>query len=220
MLMDKEWLTIALAKGRILPPTLELLTAAGINCAELYTDSRKLIFTVPEQKLLFVLGKPTDIPTYVEYGAADLGVVGKDILLEQEKELYELLDLKLGACRLVVAGRAGSRKFTGGYVATKYPRITEKYFQQQGKQFEIIKLHGSVELAPLLNLADFIVDLVSTGKTLAENQLVEVETITYITSRLIANPGSYQVKGERVMALTKMLEKALGEKEGQDAKTV
>ncbi|HZK25554.1 MAG TPA: ATP phosphoribosyltransferase, partial [Oscillospiraceae bacterium] len=105
MLMDKEWLTIALAKGRILAPTLSLLTAAGINCEELSTDTRKLIFTVAEQKLCFILGKPTDIPTYVEYGAADLGVVGKDVLLEQEKELYELLDLKLGVCRLAVARR-------------------------------------------------------------------------------------------------------------------
>lgn len=213
MLMDKEWLTIALAKGRILPPTLELFTAAGINCQELATETRKLIFTFAGQKLRFILGKPTDIPTYVEHGAADLGVVGKDVLLEQEKELYELLDLKLGACRLAVARRVGSGKFTGGFVATKYPRITERYFQQQGKQFELIKLHGSVELAPLLNLAEVIVDLVSTGQTLAEHHLEEVATITQITSRLIANPGSYQVKGERVMALTTILEQVLSQKE-------
>jgi ATP phosphoribosyltransferase len=211
--MDKEWLTIALAKGRILPPTLQLFTAAGIDCAELSADTRKLVFTVGAQKLRFILGKPADIPTYVEYGAADLGVVGKDILLEQEKELYELLDLKIGACRLVVARRRGSGAFTGGYVATKYPRITERYFQQQGKQFELIKLHGSIDLAPVLNLADVIVDLVSTGKTLAENHLEEVETITPITSRLIANPGSYQVKGERVMAFTRKLERVLSVQE-------
>ncbi|MCR3922247.1 MAG: ATP phosphoribosyltransferase [Firmicutes bacterium] len=213
MLMANDWLTIALAKGRILPPTLELFEAAGINCEELRADTRKLIFSLAEHKLRFIMAKPTDIPTYVEYGVADLGVVGKDVLMEQERELYELLDLKLGACRLSVARKVGCGKFTGGYVATKYPHITEKYFQQQGKQFEVIKLHGSIELAPLLQLADVIVDLVSTGKTLVDNQLEEVETIAHITTRLIANPGSYQVKGERVSALTALLAQVLAQGE-------
>lgn len=213
MLMANDWLTIALAKGRILPPTLDLFAGAGIGCGPLRKDTRKLIFSLDEHKLRFIMAKPTDIPTYVEYGVADLGVVGKDVLLEQEKELYELLDLKLGACRLSVAQKAGCGKFTGGYVATKYPRVAERHFQGQGKQFEVIKLHGSIELAPLLNLADVIVDLVSTGKTLVENNLVEVETIAQITSRLVANPGSYQVKGERVMSLVAMLEKALAGQE-------
>lgn len=211
--MANDWLTIALAKGRILPPTLELFEAAGINCEELRADTRKLIFSLAEHKLRFIMAKPTDIPTYVEYGVADLGVVGKDVLMEQERELYELLDLKLGACRLSVARKVGCGKFTGGYVATKYPHITEKYFQQQGKQFEVIKLHGSIELAPLLQLADVIVDLVSTGKTLVDNQLEEVETIAHITTRLIANPGSYQVKGERVSALTALLAQVLAQGE-------
>ena len=214
MLAANDWLTIALAKGRILPPTLDLFEAAGVGCGQLREKTRKLIFTEDEAKLRFILAKPTDIPTYVEYGVADLGVVGKDVLLEQEKELYELLDLKIGPCRLSVAQKKGCGEFTGGYVATKYPRIAERHFQGQGKQFEVIKLHGSIELAPLLQLSDVIVDLVSTGKTLIENNLVETETISYITSRLVANPGSYQVKGARVTDLVQRLAGAVTEGEG------
>lgn len=213
MLATGEWLTIALAKGRILLPTLALFTAAGIDCSPIESDTRKLVFRLEAQKLQFILAKPSDIPTYVEYGAADLGVVGKDILLEQEKELYELLDLKLGACRLSVARKAGEAAGDHGgavtYVATKYPNLAKRHFLKKGRQAEIIKLHGSIELAPLLNLADVIVDLVSTGKTLRENNLVETEVIAHITARLVANPGSYQVKAERVMALVQQLEKAL-----------
>ncbi|NLM51608.1 MAG: ATP phosphoribosyltransferase [Firmicutes bacterium] len=213
MLAANDWLTIALAKGRILPSSLSLFTAAGIDCSSIASDTRKLIFRLEAEKLQFILAKPTDIPTYVEYGAADLGVVGKDILLEQEKELYELLDLKLGACRLSVAQKAEKTGATWGssvtYVATKYPNLAKRHFLKKGRQVEIIKLHGSIELAPLLNLADVIVDLVSTGKTLRENNLVEAEVIAQITARLVANPGSYQVKAERVMALVQQLEKVL-----------
>ncbi|NLP36445.1 MAG: ATP phosphoribosyltransferase [Firmicutes bacterium] len=220
MLAANDWLTIALAKGRILPPTLELFTAAGINCSPIESDTRKLIFRLETEKLQFILAKPTDIPTYVEYGVADLGVVGKDILWEQEKELYELLDLKLGACRLSAAHKAGQTDFTRGgtvtYVATKYPNIAKRHYLKKGRQVEIIKLHGSIELAPLLNLADVIVDLVSTGKTLRENNLVEAEVIARITARLVANPGSYQVKAKRVMTLVQQLEKALQKRCGDD----
>lgn len=204
-----HWLTIALAKGRILPPTLELFERAGIDCSQLLGKTRKLIFSLEEHRLKFILAKPIDIPTYVEYGVADLGIVGKDILLEQERVLYELLDLKLGPCRIVVAEKEGVKPYTGNYVATKYPRITERHFHALGKQIEIIKLHGSVELAPLLGLADSIVDLVSTGRTLKDNNLQVVETIADITSRLVANPGSYQVKGARVYWLVNILEKSL-----------
>lgn len=206
MLAETDWLTIALAKGRMLPPALDLLERAGIGCGQLREKTRRLIFAVAEHRLRFILAKPADIPTYVEYGAADLGIVGKDVLMEEERELYELLDLGIGYCRLAVARRAGSGA-VGGYVATKYPRVTERYFQGQGRQLEVIKLHGSIELAPLLGLADFIVDLVSTGRTLRENNLEEVETIAHITSRLVANPGSYQVKGERVTWLLGLLAK-------------
>lgn len=209
-MLGNDWLTVALAKGRILPPTLALFERAAIGCGELRENTRKLVFTVDEHKMRFILAKPTDIPTYVEYGVADLGVVGKDVLLEQEKELYELLDLKMGPCRLSVAQKAGCGDFSGGYVATKYPRVAERHFQAQGKQVEVIKLHGSIELAPLLDLADVIVDLVSTGKTLTENNLEETEVIAQITSRLVANPGSYQVKGTRVSALVRMLTAAVG----------
>jgi ATP phosphoribosyltransferase len=215
MLAANDWLTIALAKGRILSPTLDLFEAAGVGCGQLRAKTRKLIFTVDEHKLRFILGKPTDIPTYVEYGVADLGVVGKDVLLEQEKELYELLDLKIGPCRLAVAQKKGVNAFTGGYVATKYPHVAERHFQGQGKQFEVIKLHGSIELAPLLNLADVIVDLVSTGKTMKENNLVEIETIAHITTRLVANPGSYQVKGTRVADLVRRLENVVTNEVGK-----
>ncbi|MBT9134832.1 MAG: ATP phosphoribosyltransferase [Dehalococcoidia bacterium] len=208
-MVNKEWLTVALAKGRMLPPALELFERAGIGCGQLRETSRKLVFTVEEHKLRFILAKPMDIPTYVEYGVADLGVVGKDVLMEQEKELYELLDLKIGPCRLAVAQKCGGGKFNGGYVATKYPRVADRYFQGQGKQAEVIKLHGSIELAPLLNLADAIVDLVSTGKTLSEHHLEEIEVIAWITSRLVANPGSYQVKGARVTDLLQRLEAVL-----------
>lgn len=207
---DRDWLTVALAKGRMLPPAIDLLEKAGIGCGSLREMSRQLQFVDEGHLLRFILAKPADIPTYVEYGVADLGIVGKDVLLEQERELYELLDLKIGRCRLSVAKRAGSGDFAGGYVATKYPRITERYFQEQGRQAEVIKLHGSIELAPCLNLAEAIVDLVDSGKTLQENDLEEVETIARITSRLVANPGSYQVKGERVDWLVARLAAAVG----------
>lgn len=219
-MVERDWLTIALAKGRILPPALDLFERAGIGCGQLREKTRKLVFTVDEHKLRFILAKPIDIPTYVEYGVADLGVVGKDVLLEQEKELYELVDLKIGPCRLSVAQKIGSGVFNGGYVATKYARVAERHFQGQGIQVDVIKLHGSIELAPLLKLADVIVDLVSTGKTLTEHNLAEIEIITQITSRLVANPGSYQVKGARVADLVQRLESVLAEGEGYHAERV
>lgn len=212
-----QWLTIALAKGRMLPSTLELLEAAGIGCGRLREKTRRLLFTEEESGLRFLLAKPADIPTYVEFGVADLGIVGKDVLLEQERRVYELLDLQTGYCRLVLAQKAGSSPFNGGFVATKFPRTAERYLQGLGKQFEIIKLHGSVELAPLLGLSDVIVDLVSTGRTLRENQLEEVATIAEITARLIANPGSYQTKGAAVLSLVDRLEKAVKKREGKNA---
>lgn len=215
-----KFLTIALAKGRMLPSTLELLEKAGIDCSQLREKTRKLIFTAEEAGLCFLLAKPADVPTYVELGAADLGIVGKDVLLEQERRVYELLDLRTGYCRLVMAQKAGSGPFNGGFVATKFPRAAERYLQGLGKQFEIIKLHGSVELAPLLGLSDVIVDLVSTGRTLRENQLEEVAAIAEITGRLIANPGSYQTKGDAVASLVKCLEQAVLLQEGNHVKSL
>lgn len=202
-------LTIALAKGRILFPTMELLEKAGLNTQVIKEGKRKLILEDKEAGINYIMAKPTDVPTYVEYGVADLGIVGKDVLLEQDRDLYELLDLKIGFCRLVVARYQQDLGEPISFVATKYPSITENFFQEQGKQVEVIKLHGSVELAPLLNLADAIVDLVSTGKTLQENGLVEVEEIVTITSRLVANQGSYQIKSAQVQELMDILGKVV-----------
>ncbi len=208
-------LTVALSKGRILAPTLDLLARAGYNTEFMKkSNDRKLVLKDKEADIHYIMAKPPDIPTYVEYGVADLGVVGKDVLLEQAGVFYELLDLKLGYCRMVVARHQDHLLEPIHFVATKYPRITEKYFQEQGRQVEVIKLHGSVELAPLLNLAEAIVDLVSTGKTLRENKLVEVEEITGITSRLVANQSSYQMKSEMVQQFAAALGKVVN---GADA---
>lgn len=200
--------TIALSKGRILSPTLEILKKVGYNLEELEQESRKLIFEDEENQTRFILAKPDDVPIYVENGAADLGIVGKDILIESDSEFYELVDLGIGYCRMVLARERNSYS-SGMTVASKYPVITEKYFREKGKNANIIKLHGSIELAPLLNLADSIVDLVSTGKTLQENNLEEVETITDVTTRLIANQGSYQIKRKKINELIKELKEII-----------
>ncbi|NPV43291.1 MAG: ATP phosphoribosyltransferase [Firmicutes bacterium] len=199
-----EFLTIALPKGRILDESLDLLREAGIDCGNINEDSRKLIFVSDKSNIKFILAKPFDIPTYVEYGVADLGIVGKDILLEEPRDVYELLDLKLGYCRIVVAGPRGKKEYPAHLrVATKFPRITEKYFIEKGRQVEVIKLNGSVELAPIIGLADKIVDIVSTGTTLKENNLVELEQIAEITARLIGNKVSFRLKAPRIDELIK-----------------
>ena len=166
-----------------------LLRKAGYNLPPEFDDSRKLIIEVPEEKLTFILAKPMDVPTYVEHGVADLGIAGKDVMLEEERDVYELLDLKITACYLAVAGLPGTKmNDVAPKIATKYPTIASSYFREQGEQVEIIKLNGSIELAPMIGLADRIVDIVSTGRTLKENGLVEYEKIVGITSRLIVNP--------------------------------
>jgi ATP phosphoribosyltransferase len=199
-------LTIAMPKGRIFEEAVRLMREAGFPIPdELSEDSRKLIVTVPEAGLSFFLAKPMDVPTYVEYGTADLGVVGKDVLLEEERDVYELLDLRISPCRISVAGLPDWQPTLHPRVATKYPRIADQYFRERGQQVEVIRLNGSIELAPLIGLADRIVDIVSTGRTLKENGLVELETITTVTSRLIANRSSYRMKSERIDALTRSL---------------
>lgn len=202
--------TIALSKGRILNPTLEILKKVEFELKEMERPGRKLIFEDKNNSTSFILAKPDDVPIYVENGAADLGIVGKDILIESDSEFYELLDLKIGYCRMVLA-KEKNTKSSGLTVASKFPKITERYFKEKGKNANIIKLHGSIELAPLLNLSDQIVDLVSTGSTLKENNLEEVETITEITTRLIANQGSYQIKRDRINKLLKDLKKVISE---------
>ncbi|APG24390.1 MAG: ATP phosphoribosyltransferase [Syntrophotalea acetylenica] len=210
-----DYITFALPKGRIMQDSMELFAKIGITCPEMQGDSRKLVFENPETKFRFMAVRATDVPTYVEYGCADLGVVGKDTLLEQGKDLYEPLDLKFGYCRLVVAEPGellrdeDPASWSNIRVATKYPNVTERFFAGRGVQVELIKLYGSIELAPLVGLAERIVDLVSTGATMRENGLVEVETIAEITSRLIVNRASLKTKHQRITRIIQDLEKVL-----------
>lgn len=206
-------ITIAIPKGRILEESVVLFEKIGIDLGELLTNTRKLIFENREQRVRAMIVRATDVPTYVEYGCADLGIVGKDTLLEQGKDLYEPLDLKFGYCRMVVAEPArlasadDPASWTNIRIATKYPNFTERYFAGKGVQVEIIKLYGSIELAPLVGLSERIVDLVSTGETLKQNGLVEVETIAEITTRLIVNRASLKTKHPRITGIIEGLEK-------------
>jgi len=210
-----DFITIAIPKGRILKESVALFGRIGIDCSELLSDSRKLIFENPAQKMRYMIVRATDVPTYVEYGSADLGIVGKDTLMEQGKDLYEPLDLKFGYCRMMVAepaSLAGNDDPTGWShirIATKYPNVTERYFASKGIQVEIIKLYGSIELAPLVGLSERIVDLVSTGETLRQNGLVEVEHIADITTRLIVNRASLKIKCSRISQIIRSLEQVL-----------
>ncbi|KRT73386.1 MAG: ATP phosphoribosyltransferase [Candidatus Rokubacteria bacterium CSP1-6] len=207
----KKLLTLALPKGRLLRPALEILRSMGLAGVE--ADSRKLIFSDEKHGLRFLILKPADVPTYVEYGAADLGIVGKDILLEQEPDVYEPLDLGFGFCRLVVAEplalweRDDPSKWSWVRVATKYPVLTERYFSERGIQVEMVRLDGSIELAPLVGLADRIVDLVQSGETLRANGLVEVAEITRSTARLIVNRASLKTEYSPVSQLIERLKK-------------
>ena len=207
----KKLLTLALPKGRLLRPALEILRSMGLAGVE--ADSRKLIFSDEKHGLRFLILKPADVPTYVEYGAADLGIVGKDILLEQEPDVYEPLDLGFGFCRLVVAEplalweRDDPSKWSWVRVATKYPVLTERYFSERGIQVEMVRLDGSIELAPLVGLADRIVDLVQSGETLRVNGLVEVAEITRSTARLIVNRASLKTEYSPVSQLIERLKK-------------
>jgi ATP phosphoribosyltransferase len=210
-----DFITIAIPKGRILQDSVALFRKIGIDCEELLGDTRKLIFENRSQRMRYMIVRATDVPTYVEYGCADLGIVGKDTLLEQEKDLYEPLDLRFGYCRMVVAEPAELSRnddpagWTSIRIATKYPNFTEKYFTRKGVQVEIIKLYGSIELAPLVGLSDRIVDLVSTGETMRQNGLVEVETIAEITTRLIVNRASLKTKNKRISHIIQGLEQYL-----------
>jgi ATP phosphoribosyltransferase len=200
-------LTLALPKGRLLDGALELLRGLGVNGVD--AESRKLIFTDPGRGLKLLFLKPVDIPAYVTYGAADLGIVGKDILAEQEPDVYEPLDLGFGFCRLVVAEsrelreRDDPARWSWVRVATKYPRMTERYFSERGIQVEIVRLDGSIELAPLVGLAERIVDLVQSGETLRANGLVEVAEIARFTARLIVNRASMKTEYTDITGLIK-----------------
>lgn len=187
-------LNIALPKGRLGDQVYELFSSIGYDCAAIYEDNRKLVFENPANGVRYLLVKPSDVAIYVEHGAADIGVVGKDVLLETQPDVYELLDLDLGKCRLAVAAKNGWQENLSLplRVATKYPHVAKEYYEAQGRQIEIIKLNGSIELAPLLGLSDVIVDIVETGTTLKENNLSVYATVAPSSARLIANKASYQ----------------------------
>ncbi len=202
-------ITIAVSKGRIFKDAMPLLGALDIYPIEEPETTRKLILETNRPEVKIIIVRATDVPTYVEYGAADIGIAGKDVLLEYDgKGLYEPLDLKIAQCKMVVAELKNSKKEGKGgrkRVATKYVNTARNYFASQGKQVEIIKLYGSMELAPVLGLADQIVDLVDTGNTLKANSLVEVETITDISSRLIINKGAMKMKNDLIKPMMEKL---------------
>ena len=199
----KTMVNIALPKGRLGEKVYGLLKNAGFACPELERSSRKLVFENPEKGVRYFWVKPSDVPIYVERGAADIGVAGKDILLEYKPDLYELLDLGIGKCRMAVAGPKGFRDSAGSTlrVATKFPEIAQNYYNEKCRDIDIIKLNGSIELAPIMGLSDVIVDIVETGKTLYENNLEVLETIVPISARLIANMASMKFKAAAIEAI-------------------
>ena len=209
-----DYLTIALPKGKLFEPAANLLAQFGYTAEGLTENSRKLVINNEERKIRFVITKTADLPTYVEYGAADIGIIGKDVLLEEAKNVYELLDLKFGRCRMMLAVPEAMKKeklsdYAHLRVATKYPAIAEEFFRTQGIQMEIIKLNGSIELAPMVGLAELIVDLVETGRTLKENRLIEIAHIHTATARFIANRVSLKMKAERIQKMVGELRSVL-----------
>ncbi|MGE7979682.1 MULTISPECIES: ATP phosphoribosyltransferase [unclassified Psychrobacillus] len=203
-------LTIAMPKGRIFEEAYQLFIDAGFNLPAEISDSRKLIVEAPDERIQFILAKPMDVPVYVEHGVADIGIAGKDVLLEQHRDVHELLDLHISKCYIATAGLPNTvMNEIAPRVATKYPTIATNFYKEKGEQVEIIELNGSIELAPMIGLADRIVDIVSTGQTLKENGLVEYEKIVDISSRIIVNPVSYRVKSERIRAFVAKLNKEL-----------
>lgn len=210
-----KYITIALAKGRLAKQTLALLEQSGITCEEMKDkDTRKLIFVNEDLRLKFFLSKTSDVPTYVEYGAADIGVVGSDTILEEGRRLLEVLDLGLGKCRMCVAGPASARELLKKNeiirVASKYPKIAKDYFYNKKHQtVEIVKLNGSVELAPIVGLSEVIVDIVETGSTLKENGLEVLEEICPLSARVVVNEASMKLQRERITQIIRDLKNAV-----------
>lgn len=216
-----RYLNIALSKGRLAELSLELFEGVGIDCTELKDTGRKLIFTDEKNKIRFFLVKPGDVPTYVEYGAADMGVVGKDTLLEEGRNLYEVLNLGFGECRMVVAGPAELAgkldQLNNKRVATKYPRIAREYFEHQKREsIEIIKLNGSVELAPLVGLSEVIVDIVESGRTLRDNGLVILDNIADISARLVVNRVSMKMESKRIKDIIEGIREYMEKREAKE----
>lgn len=212
---EDRYLTFALGKGRLAKKTLELFETIGITCEEMKDpDTRKLIFVNEELKLKFFLAKGPDVPTYVEYGAADIGVVGEDTILEENRNIYEVLDLGFGKCRMCVCGPAEAAELLKHHelirVASKYPRIAKDYFYNiKNQTVEIIKLNGSIELAPIVGLSEVIVDIVETGSTLRENGLVVLEEVCPLSARMVVNQVSMKMENERITDLIEKLKGAL-----------
>ncbi len=202
-------LRIALTKGRLEKDTMGLLEKIGFDCTALHEKGRKLILSIPDANLEVVLAKAADVITYVEHGVCDMGVVGKDTIMEMQGKFFELVDLGFGKCRFALATKKGS-SFYGGYdvktIATKYPNVSRAFFESKGMDIEIVKIEGSVELAPLLELSDGIVDIVETGTTLKENGLEVIEDIAPISARLIVNMVSMKLRQNEIEALIKQIE--------------
>ena len=216
---NMEYLTIALPKGKLFRLSMELFSRIGFTAEGLSEKSRKLVITNEEKKLKFIITKTADVPTYVEYGAADIGIIGKDVLMESGKDVYELLDMGFGKCHLMMAvPKAQKRPKLTDYahtrVATKFPHIAESFFNAHGMQMEYIKLNGSIELGPIVGLSESIVDIVETGTTLKENDLEEIAYIMDATARLIANRVSFKMKFDRINGMVKDLKRLLESEAG------
>lgn len=212
--MSKEKLTIALSKGNLLKSTVKMFDSLGLPTDGVDEESRNMVFSFDDPPVNYIMCRPTDVPTYVEQGAADLGIVGKDVIEEQNKDVFELVDLGFGYCRFVVAGPEcykgiPIKSFNYKRAATKFPVVAERFFRSQGLQVEIIKLHGNIELAPIMGLSDIIVDIVSTGRTLRENNLVELFDIMESTTRLICNRVSYRTRHQQIQPLVEMMQQTL-----------
>ncbi|MBS5779507.1 ATP phosphoribosyltransferase [Megamonas sp.] len=211
---DMQYLTIALPKGKLFYLAKDLFAKVGFVADNLEEKSRKLVITNEELKLKFIIAKTADVPTYVEHGAADIGVIGKDVLMEAQKDVYELLDLGFGRCHLMMAvpkdkKRAKLTDYTHTRVATKFPNVAKQFFTSKGMQMEYIKMNGSIELGPIVGLSESIVDIVETGTTLRENNLDEIAFIAKASARLIANRASFKLKFDRISKLVKALEMEL-----------
>ena len=211
---DMQYLTIALPKGKLFYLAKDLFAKVGFVADNLEEKSRKLVITNEELKLKFIIAKTADVPTYVEHGAADIGVIGKDVLMEAQKDVYELLDLGFGRCHLMMAvpkdkKRAKLTDYTHTRVATKFPNVAKQFFTSKGMQMEYKKMNGSIELGPIVGLSESIVDIVETGTTLRENNLEEIAFIAEASARLIANRASFKLKFDRISKLVKALEMEL-----------
>ena len=211
---NESYITVALPKGKLFGLSTELLKKVGFTAEGLHEKSRKLVITNEEARLKFIITKTADVPTFVEYGAADIGIIGKDVIAESGKDIYELLDLGFGKCHLMMAVPKDKKRekledYSHTRVATKFPHIAEKFFTSRGMQMEYIKLNGSIELGPIIGLSESIVDIVETGTTLRENNLEEIVSIMDATARLIANRVSYKLKFARINKLVEDLKNFL-----------